>query len=111
MAEIIAAIICSIFSIGSFIISIRSFMEKGYLFNNAYLYATKEERIQMNKRAYYRQSAVVFMLMGILFLLTAVLALFYIKWIFYIVMAITAIMIVYAVGSSIIIEKRNKNCN
>lgn len=86
-------------------------MEKGYLFNNAYLYATKEERIQMNKRAYYRQSAVVFMLMGILFLLTAVLALFYIKWIFYIVMAITAIMIVYAVGSSIIIEKRNKNCN
>lgn len=86
-------------------------MEKGYLFNNAYLYATKEERIQMNKRPYYRQSAVVFMLMGILFLLTAVLALFYIKWIFYIVMAITAIMIVYAVGSSIIIEKRNKNCN
>ena len=86
-------------------------MEKVYLFNNAYLYATKEERIQMNKRPYYRQSAVVFMLMGILFLLTAVLALFYIKWIFYIVMAITAIMIVYAVGSSIIIEKRNKNCN
>lgn len=86
-------------------------MEKGYLFNNAYLYATKAERIQMNKRPYYRQSAVVFMLMGILFLLTAVLALFYIKWIFYIVMAITAIMIVYAVGSSIIIEKRNKNCN
>ncbi|HCT90649.1 MAG TPA: hypothetical protein DF613_04585 [Lachnospiraceae bacterium] len=111
MAEIIAAIICFVFSIGSFIISIRSFMEKGYLFNNAYLYATKQERIQMNKRPYYRQSAVVFLLMGILFLLTAVLALFYTKWIFYIVMAIAAIMIVYAVGSSIIIEKRNKNCN
>lgn len=44
-------------------LGIRSFMERGFLLNNAYIYATKEERKTMNKKKYYRQSAVVFCLL------------------------------------------------
>ena len=42
------------------VVSIRSFQNKGFLFNNAYIYASKEERGKMDKKPYYRQSAIVF---------------------------------------------------
>ena len=35
-------------------ISARQFAEKGFLFNNAYLFATKDERAKMEKKPYYR---------------------------------------------------------
>ena len=41
MTGIITGIVCSILAIGAFIVSFRSFKEKGFLFNNAYLYASK----------------------------------------------------------------------
>ena len=44
-------------------LGIRSFMERGFLLNNAYIYATKEERKTMDKKPYYRQSAVAFCLL------------------------------------------------
>ena len=40
------------------VVSIRSFQNKGFLFNNAYIYASKEERGKMDKKPYYRQSAI-----------------------------------------------------
>ncbi|MBQ7670160.1 MAG: DUF3784 domain-containing protein [Clostridia bacterium] len=49
------------------IISIMSFVERGYLINNAYIYASEEERKKMDKKPYYRQSAIVFCLLGIMF--------------------------------------------
>lgn len=106
MAELIAAMILLILSIGSFTISIFSFHNKGYLFHNAYLFASKQERSNMDKKPYYRQSAVVFLFIGIIFLLIAVGAVFHIKWIFYIEMVLVMIVVVYAVVSSIAIEKK-----
>ena len=64
MTGIISGIVCSILAIGAFIVSVRSFKEKGFLFNNAYLYASKEERATMDKKPHYRQSAVVFLMIG-----------------------------------------------
>lgn len=64
MTGIISGIVCSILAIGAFIVSFRSFKEKGFLFNNAYLYASKEERATMDKKPHYRQSAVVFLMIG-----------------------------------------------
>ncbi len=72
MTAIITGIVCSILSIGAFIVSFRSFREKGFLFNNAYLYASKEERDMMDKKPYYRQSAIVFLMIGVIFLLNAI---------------------------------------
>ena len=110
MKEIIPAGILFAVSFLSFILSIRSFLEKGFLFNNAYIYASKKERETMDKTPHYRQSAIVFFLIGLIFLLNALAVLFNINWIFYVVIAIVLITSVYAIISSIAIE-RNKNNN
>lgn len=67
----IGTILSLVLAIVTFTISICSWMEKGFLFNNAYIFASEEERKTMNKRPYYRQSAIVFCLLGVLFLLIA----------------------------------------
>lgn len=108
MEEIIAASILILVSVFAFIMSIRSFMEKGFLFNNAYLYASKEERETMNKKPHYRQSAIVFLLIGLIFLLTGLNMLFQTNWIFYIVIAIVIVTLIYAIVSSVMIEMNNK---
>ncbi|MBR4953622.1 MAG: DUF3784 domain-containing protein [Oscillospiraceae bacterium] len=91
------------------ILSIRSFNEKGFLLNNAYLYASKQERERMNKRPYYRQSAVTFMLLGIVFALIGFDIIFNVDWLYYIAIIIILIAVIYAILSSISIEKRKNN--
>ena len=108
MKEIIAAGILFLISVFAFFMSIRSFMEKGFLFNNAYIYASKQEREAMNKKPHYRQSAIVFLLLGIVFGLIGLAALFDANWIFYIVVVIIIITLIYAIVSSIAIERQNK---
>ena len=108
MKEIIAASILFAISVFAFFMSIRSFMEKGFLFNNAYIYASKQEREKLNKKPYYRQSAIVFLLLGLTFLLNAISVVLDIDWIFYIAVAVVIVTLVYAIVSSIKIEKNNK---
>ena len=105
MKEIIAASFLLILSIFAFVMSIRSFMEKGFLFNNAYIYASKQEREKMNKKPHYRQSAIVFSLIGFIFLLNALAVLLDANWIFYVVIVVVVIATVYAIVSSVIIDK------
>ena len=50
-------------------LSLISFLEKGIPLNNAYLFATRREKERMDKKPVYRQSAVVFALVSVLFLL------------------------------------------
>ena len=108
MKEIIVASILFAISIFLFFMSVRSFMKKGFLFNNAYIYASKEEREKINKKPYYHQSAIVFLLIAFIFLLNAIAVFFKVNWIFYIVVAVVIVALIYAVVSSIIIEKNNK---
>ena len=108
MEDIIVAIILLAVSLLLFVVSIRSFLERGFLFNNAYLYASKKERETMNKKPYYRQSAVIFFMMGMIFLLIGIAILLNAFWITYIAEAIILVILVYAVASSIAIEKGNK---
>ncbi len=68
----IFAVIWGILALFSLIISIMSFMEKGYLFNNAYIWASKRERDSADKKTYYRQSAIVFAFVAAVFLCMAV---------------------------------------
>ncbi len=107
MIEIIGA--CILFSVAvfAFIASGRAFKEKGFLFNNVYLYATEQEREKMNKKPYYRQSAIVFLSIGLMFLLNGFGILFHTDWIFYIVITIVIITLIYAIISSIVIGKNN----
>ena len=108
MKEIIFSSILLAISIFLFFMSVRSFMKKGFLFNNAYIYASKEEREKINKKPYYHQSAIVFLLIAFIFLLNAIAVLLKVNWIFYIVVAVVIVTLIYAVVSSIIIEKNNK---
>ena len=108
MKEIIIASILFAVSVFLFFMSVRSFMEKGFLFNNAYIYASEQEREKMNKKPYYRQSAIVFLLFGIVFLLLALAVLLEAYWITFVGVAVVIITLIYAIVSSITIEKNNK---
>ena len=105
---IIGAVILFAISAFAFIMSARSLMEKGFLFNNAYIYASKEEREALNKKPHYRQSAVVLLLVGLVFFLNGIDVIFKTGWIFYLVIALIITVITYAIASTVIIEKNNK---
>ena len=109
MGETIVAIILLFVSAAAFLMSIRAFQQKGFLFNNAYLYASKKEREAMDKEPYYKQSAVVFAAIGLIFLVNGVGLLLHISWAKWIVAAIVVVTLIYAVASSITIEKQKKN--
>ena len=106
MKEIILSCILFLIAIGAFVMSYRSFREKGFLFNNAYIYASKQERETMDKKPHYRQSAIVFLMIGVIFLLNGVSVLLAANWIFFLIIAIAIVAIIYAIISSIAIERR-----
>ncbi|MBR4123163.1 MAG: DUF3784 domain-containing protein [Clostridia bacterium] len=108
MKEIIVASILFAVAILAFIMSILSFMEKGFLFNNAFLYASEQERKGMDKKPYYRQSAVMFLLICLVFTLNGFEVIFNIDWLSYTAITIIIIAVIYAIISSIIIDKRKK---
>lgn len=100
MEEIVTAIILLAMGIGALAISIRSFQEKGFLLNNAYLYASKKERENMDKKPHYWQTAIVSLLAGIALLLGAVAFISGSGWVLYIAAGVLAAMMVYAIVSS-----------
>lgn len=105
MKEIVLSFILFLIAIGAFVMSYRSFREKGFLFHNAYIYASKQERETMDKKPHYRQSAIVFLMIGIIFLLNGLSVLLAANWIFFFVIAIAIAAIIYAIASSIVIER------
>ncbi len=54
------------------VMSVISFLNRGPVLNNAYLYASEEERKTMDKKPFYRQSAVIFLLLCIVFAIIGV---------------------------------------
>ena len=108
MGNIIGAVALGIVAIVCFVFSYLQFHEKGFLFNNAYIYASKNERETMDKKPHYKQSGVVFLLIGAVFAINAVDMILKTGWLFYIVIVIAVIAIIYAIASSVIIEKNKK---
>lgn len=103
--EIVTGIILFSISAAAFVISYFQFREKGFLFNNAYIWASPKERKTMDKKPHYRQSGIVFALVGLIFLLNAVEVLAASGWLPYVILGIGIFTIIYAVVSSIKIEK------
>ena len=108
MEKIVIAAILGAIAVICFIISYRQFHEKGFLFNNAYIYASKKERETMDKSPHYRQSGIVFALIGLVFLINTLVLIYPVRWLFRLVIGIIVITLVYAVASSVIIEKRKQ---
>lgn len=101
-------IICLTFAAIFYILAGMQLKEKGILLNNAFLYASAEERKTMNKKPHYHQSGIVFLLIGTIFILNTIQIITMADWIFGIIIAIAAATLVYAVVSSVLIEKRKK---
>ena len=104
MGNIIGCIILCIIAIACFVFSCLQFKEKGFLL----IYASKQERETMDKKPHYIQSGIVFLLIGIIFFINAINIILKVDWLFYCITAVAVIAIVYAIISSIIIEKRKK---
>ena len=103
--ELIALII--IFAIAGilFLLSIMSFLERGFLLNNAYLYASKEERKTMNKKPYYRQSAIVFCALGVCFLVAGLSLVLHQEKLLLLEIPLIVGIIIYVIASTIQINK------
>ena len=63
MANTVGAIFLIILALICFVLGYLQINQKGILLNNAYLYASEQERQKMNKKPYYRQSGIIFILM------------------------------------------------
>lgn len=105
---LVLAIILFAIAAAAFVISIFQFAGKGFLLNNAYLYATKSEREQMNKRPYYLQSGVIIAMVGIVFVLLGIEVATQLSWMSYLVVIVVALLAVFTLVSSIVINNRKK---
>ena len=108
MGNKVGAIILGVIAVICFIFSYLQFNEKGFLFNNAYIYASKQERKNMDKKLHYKQSGIIFVLIGIIFLIDAIDIILQTGWLLYLVIGVAIVAIVYAIVSSVMIEKRKK---
>ncbi len=108
MERIVGAVILGALAFACFVFSCFQFCEKGFPFNNAYLYATEQERETMNKTPYYKQSAVCFLLIGVVFLIHAIEIFLQTGWLFFVSLGIIVAAVIFAVISSIVIENRKQ---
>ena len=91
------------------VMSVRHFRQRGCLFNNAWIYASSTERETMDKAPHYRQSAVVLLLVAALFALLGFSVLTQKTWLLWAEAALTAVSLIYAIASSIKIEKNKRS--
>ena len=108
MGTIIGAIILGIVSIGCFVFSYLQFHEKVFLFNNAYIWASEKERETLDKKPHYKQSGIIFLMIGIIFTINTVDIILKTGWLFYVVILVSIITLVYAIVSSVCIERKRK---
>lgn len=108
MTQIFFAILLFFVTAGSFTVSSFHFKQKGPLLNNANIFASKKERDSIDKKPYYQQSAIVFFLIGIIFLLNGLQMIFANRWLFYAALAVEIATVIYAIVSAIWIERKGR---
>ena len=107
-AELVIAIVMFVIAGLLILLSIRSFLERGFVLNNAYIYASKEERNSMNKKPYYRQTAIVFCLLSLVFIIIGLSVILRNSKIELLQIPVIAGAIIYTVVSTIQINKQTK---
>jgi len=100
IGEWIAAVFIFVMAGVLLILGIRHFMEKGLLLNNTWLYASKEERKIMEKKPYYRQSAIVFSMLSVVFFIVGLSLVFQNDRIVLLEIPLIGVIIIYAIVSS-----------
>ncbi len=105
---VVVGIIMFVIAAVSILLGIMQLLEKGPLLNNAWLYADEEQRRTMNKRPYYIQSGIVFVMIGIQFMMLGFFALTKMKVFLILQFTVIGIMVITAVVSAVVIEKKQK---
>lgn len=100
--------VCLLLSAVAYIFSYRQFRERGILLNNAWLFASPEEREHMDKRPYFRQSGIVFGGIGLVFTLTALEIGLRLYWMWPLTVALMVVLVIYAIASAVWIERKLK---
>ncbi|MCR4898249.1 MAG: DUF3784 domain-containing protein [Acholeplasmatales bacterium] len=100
------AIVLFSFSFILLVWGVLSLFNKGFLFNNAFIYANKKEREQMNKKPYYIQTGIVFILLSIASCLEGFNALLRYDVFFVLFIILIVVTLVFAIVSTIYIDKK-----
>ena len=106
--ELIVSVIVFAIAGALLLLGLRSFFERGFLLNNAFLFASEEERKTMNKKPYYKQSAVVFCILSAVFLVIGLSLLFQNDKIVLLEVPLIVGVIIYAIASTMLINKQAK---
>jgi hypothetical protein len=106
--EIMSAIVTGIIAIALFIYVSFTIREKGPIFSNAYLFASKEERKHMDVKAEYHLVTVVFGLLAMVFLLITCYIITSKMLLLGIAIALCVYLIVYVIVQSIKTELNQK---
>jgi len=88
------------------LLGIMQLLQKGPLLNNAWLYANEEQRRTMDKKPYYIQSGIVFVMIGIQFMLLGCFTLTKMYVFLILEFTVVGIMIITAIVSAVMIEKK-----
>jgi len=105
----VGAVLCGLMTAAGVVLGVRQLREKGYLLNNAWIYASSEERANMNKRPYYRQSGISFLLIAaycfsiFLYILTRLQAFCVVSYV------ILGAALIYAILSTLMIYHQEKD--
>ena len=102
------AILMYVFAGLLLVLGIMNLCQKGFLFNNAYIYATKEERKSMNKKPFYIQSGIVFVILSAIFVLEGFNALYRDIIFLYIALGLVAVVLIFGIVSTVQINKKIK---
>ena len=108
MENIIVTVVLGLVALGCFVISFFQFKQKGFLFNNAYIYASEKERESMDKKPHYIQTGVIFVFIGLIFTVNAINVVLKKNFLLFVVIGIAVMAIIYAIVSSVLIERRKK---
>ena len=103
---LVLAIVLFSFSFILLVWGVLSLFNKGFLFNNAYIYANKKEREQMNKKPYYIQTGIVFILLSIASCVEGFNALLRYDVFFVLFIIIIVVTLVFAIVSTVYIDKK-----
>ncbi|MCK9198888.1 MAG: DUF3784 domain-containing protein [Bacilli bacterium] len=95
------SIILLVIAILCFVVVYFAIKNKGPIISNQYLFSTKEEREKLKTKQEYRNSSIIFLFLGVMFLLEAISVYYEISWLSFVVVILSVILIVFVIFISV----------
>ena len=100
-------ILLLVLSLASIILGVTQLCEKGTPLNNAYIFASEQERAAMDKKPLYRQTGIVLLIVGVGLL--AIAALYHFlkdSKAFYLLIPVFVLAVGYSIVSEVIMSRK-----